>query len=96
MTGEGLYNALDWLCQKLGSTHARRTTVTPPDEEKPVDVSSSNRPQASIASPDAVELQARGDYCSRAYSAIKCFFFRSNRQTRQGSPDTLSTSSQEK
>ncbi|KAK7494169.1 hypothetical protein BaRGS_00014642, partial [Batillaria attramentaria] len=97
VTGEGLYPALDWLCTKLGSVQARRAAAPPPDLEKPdvSDASNSAADTASAAAPEDIQLHARGDYCSRAYSAIKCFFFRSNRQGRQGSPDTVSTSSQE-
>ncbi|XP_070206837.1 uncharacterized protein [Littorina saxatilis] len=58
--------------------------------------STSKNDVSGATSPEEVALQARGDYCSRAYSAIKCFFFRSNRQQgRPTSPDTVSTSSNE-
>ncbi|XP_076451354.1 uncharacterized protein LOC143287294 [Babylonia areolata] len=102
VTGEGLYPALDWLCMKLGSVQARRAMVTPsapahPDHPAPSSTSGTpgSKADGGVASPQEGELQARGDYCSRAYSAIKCFFFRSNRQGRQSSPDTISMSSQE-
>ena len=96
VTGEGLYPALDWLCMKLGSLQARRAITAPVEEaEKPNTSASGDKTDSGAALPEDVELQARGDYCSRAYSAIKCFFFRSNKQGRQASPDTISTSSQE-
>lgn len=95
VTGEGLYQALDWLCLKLGSTQARRAIAAPAEEENAQNGETSKN-ETETAAPETVDLQARRDYCSRAYSAIKCFFFRSNRQGGQESPDTLSTSSQEK
>ncbi|KAL8571181.1 hypothetical protein ACOMHN_010642 [Nucella lapillus] len=103
VTGEGLYPALDWLCMKLGSLQARKALVAPPaDPDNPAPTATSgcsgtgSKHDSGVTSPQEVDLQARGDYCSRAYSAIKCFFFRSNRQQgRQPSPDTVSTNSQE-
>ena len=97
VTGEGLYPALDWLCMKLGSLQARRAITAPvnPEAENPNTTANGENSDSGAALPEDVELQPRGDYCSRAYSAIKCFFFRSNKQGRQSSPDTISTSSQE-
>lgn len=95
VTGEGLYPALDWLCTKLGSLQARKATSVPDMDKPHCEDARNSAVETNTTAPEDIQLQARGDYCSRAYSAIKCFFFRSNRQGRQGSPDTVSSSSQE-
>ncbi len=66
--GDGLYTALDWLACKLGSAQARKALSIP-----------------TVAPPNSAPLEGGEtfdhgiDYCSRAYSAIKCLFFRTNR-----------------
>ncbi|XP_071109506.1 ADP-ribosylation factor 3-like [Haliotis cracherodii] len=65
--GDGLYPALDWLACKLGSAQARKALATP-------------MPPPEVATPEGTETLEHGmDYCSRAYSAIKCLFLRTNR-----------------
>ncbi|XP_041377509.1 ADP-ribosylation factor 3-like [Gigantopelta aegis] len=73
VNGDGLYYALDWLASKLGSVQAKKALVVPV----------SNVPSEM---PDHDETLEHGmDYCSRAYTAIKCLFLRTNRQDGQES-----------
>ncbi|KAL3862393.1 hypothetical protein ACJMK2_008362 [Sinanodonta woodiana] len=72
VTGEGIEEAMDWLAVQLGSVQARKTLMAPATTatDKPEDL--------------PVKLENRLDYCTRAYSAIKCLF---TRPSKQESPD---------
>ncbi|KAK3593229.1 hypothetical protein CHS0354_012307 [Potamilus streckersoni] len=68
VTGEGLTEAMDWLAVQLGSVQARKSLMTPASmvTDKPEEL--------------PVKLENRLDYCTRAYSAIKCLFTRPSKQ----------------
>ncbi|CAI9741518.1 ADP-ribosylation factor 1-like [Octopus vulgaris] len=71
LTDQGLTEALDWLACQLGSVQAKKavySTVPPAPEEMP---------RMQRESGDRLEHSM--DYCSRAYTAIKCLFFRTSR-----------------
>ncbi|XP_014771265.2 ADP-ribosylation factor 1 [Octopus bimaculoides] len=71
LTDRGLTEALDWLACHLGSVQAKKavySTVPPAPEEMP---------RMQRESGDRLEHSM--DYCSRAYTAIKCLFFRTSR-----------------
>ena len=68
VSGDGLYHALDWLASQLGSVQAKKALVVP----------ESKTPHELADHDDALEHGV--DYCSRAYTAIKCLFLRTNRQ----------------
>lgn len=71
LTGQGLTEALDWLACQLGSVQAKKavySTVPPALDEIPQPLRESGD-----------RLEHGMDYCTRAYTAIKCLFFRTNR-----------------
>ncbi|GAB1602239.1 ADP-ribosylation factor 3-like [Argonauta hians] len=73
LTDQGLTEALDWLACQLGSVQAKKAVYSAmppsaPEEEVPrMQRESSERLDHSM------------DYCTRAYTAIKCLFFRTSR-----------------
>lgn len=87
LTGDGLNESLDWLACQLGSVQAKKAlsgvgynpTTVQQDSVNTSDTTS-DKPQHGI------------DYCTRAYSAIKCLFVRSNRHERQITEGTSSSS----
>ena len=61
ITGQGLLESMDWLAQQLGSNQPRKTSNP-----------SVIVPETSMEFKDG--RQQPKAYCTRAYSAIKCFF----------------------
>ena len=72
LTGQGLTEALDWLACQLGSVQAKKAvySTVPPAALDEI-------PRPLRESGD--RLDHGMDYCTRAYTAIKCLFFRTNR-----------------
>ena len=69
ITGQGLIEALDWLALQLGSNQPRKPSINSPvvlTNDRPMEMKDSK--QQSKA------------YCTRAYSAFKCLFVRTNPQ----------------
>ena len=67
ITGQGLMESMDWLALQLGSNQPRKTSnPTVAITDRPIEnKDSKQQPKA---------------YCTRAYSAIKCLFNRTNTQ----------------
>ena len=61
ITGQGLMESMDWLALQLGSNQPRKTSNP-----------SIIVPERSMEFKDS--RQQPKAYCTRAYSAIKCFF----------------------
>ena len=69
ITGQGLIESLDWLALQLGSSQPRKPSINSP---------------VVIATDRSIEMkdskQQSKAYCTRAYSAFKCLFVRTNPQ----------------
>ncbi|KAK6177126.1 hypothetical protein SNE40_015292 [Patella caerulea] len=78
--GDGLHGALDWLASKLGSASAK-------NQNKIAGPSIGPTSDTEEISEEQDEAIAHRDYCSRAYSAIKCLFLRTNKNDSQDSLD---------
>lgn len=67
ITGQGLMESMDWLALQLGSNQPRKTSnPTVAITDRPIE-NKDNKQQPKA-------------YCTRAYSAIKCLFNRTNTQ----------------
>ncbi|KAL5014323.1 hypothetical protein ScPMuIL_008593 [Solemya velum] len=80
ISGEGLYEALDWLALQLGSAQVKKTSCSESHAKK----SQTAEAPCAIAKAESScddRFQHRTDYCNRAYSRIKCLFHKTNRQS---------------
>ncbi|ESO90435.1 hypothetical protein LOTGIDRAFT_164018 [Lottia gigantea] len=78
--GDGLHSALDWLASSLGSLPVKNPKQGPnpsKTQSKPSD--NSVTMATGETSQCNEEVTGQKDYCSRAYSALKCLFVRTNR-----------------
>ncbi|XP_060595576.1 ADP-ribosylation factor 1-like isoform X3 [Ruditapes philippinarum] len=74
--GDGLTDCMDWLALHLGSSS---TSTKKPSSQAVHRTYSDSSPSHCDKSTESIkDKSAHRDYCTRAYSAFKCFFIRPN------------------
>lgn len=73
--GDGLTDSMDWLAAHLASSSSPAKRAQPQPVHRTY---SDTSPSHCMKATDTKDKPAHKDYCTRAYSAFKCFFIRPN------------------